>query len=269
MATINGEQFQYVSEPPDNKMKILGRSYSLGTDEARTLDFWRAVIGEFMATFFFLLTCLIGVWNPDNLVAGALGTGLTIAILVQMFNAISGANINPAVTLALFVNGQISLVRAVCYMVAQMLGGIGGAGVVKLTTLDIPSGVLNATAGEDVFERCIPKMASGFQLEASFLEFFFTSMLILQVLRCTDSGRPVSNGNIALSVGLVVVISCFCIIPITGSPVNPARIGGPAIAGNYYDNFGYYMLAEFGASIITPLVYSPIMNKMKSSEDLP
>ena len=82
-------------------------------------------------------------------------------------------------------------------------------------------------------------------------------------MRCTDASKPVQNGNIALSVGLVVVIANFCLIPITGGPVNPARFGGPAIVGGYWDDFGLYLLAEFGASIATPLVYSPLLTKIK------
>ncbi|XP_075254714.1 aquaporin-like [Convolutriloba macropyga] len=246
-------------EPATKEVKILGRTFVSGADEIKTFEFWRAVFGEFLATFFFLLTCLIGVWSPGNLVAGALGTGLTIAILVQMFDSISGANVNPAVSLALLINGQLSILRGVMYIVFQMVGGILGAGVVKLASLDIPENV----SDELLFSGCIPKMMDGYKWEGVLLEFLFTSMLIMQVLRCTDASKPVQNGNIALSVGLVVVIANFCLIPITGGPVNPARFGGPAIVGGYWDDFGLYLLAEFGASIVTPLVYSPLLTKIK------
>ncbi|XP_075254711.1 aquaporin-5-like isoform X2 [Convolutriloba macropyga] len=262
-------QKELVDEPSDSRMKLLGRTFVVGLDEIKTLDFWRAVFGEFLATFFFLLTCLIGIWSSGDsvasVIAGALGTGLAIALLVQMFNAISGGNINPAVSLALLVNGQISVLKCVMYIIAQMAGAVAGSGIVKLTTLESPDSLAaNGEDSEALFSRCIPKIIDGYEWEGILLEFLFTSMLIMQVLRCTDSERPVQNGNIALSVGLVVVIANLCLIPITGGPVNPARYGGPAIVGTHWDDFGFYMLGQFGASIVTPFVYSPLLTKIKS-----
>ncbi|XP_063719263.1 aquaporin-4-like isoform X2 [Symsagittifera roscoffensis] len=245
-------------------MHFLGRKYTLGLAEVRSVDFWRAVFGEFVATSFFLLTCLIGVWSPTNLVAGSLGTGLCIALLVHMFDNISGGNINPAVSLALVVNGQISLIRGGIYMVVQILGSIAGAGVVNLITKSAPSGV----NGTDVlhFDNCIPQMADEYEWQGMLYEFLFTSMLIMQVLRSTDSVRPVQNGNIALAVGLVVVIANFCLIPITGGPVNPARVTGPAVAGGKVGQLGYYWLGECAAAVITPLVYSPLLTRINTIE---
>lgn len=60
--------------------------------------------------------------------------GNAITILVFIFAGISGANINPAVTLGLFVSKKMSWIRAVCYTIAQCLGAMCGAGMVRIMT---------------------------------------------------------------------------------------------------------------------------------------
>ena len=64
----------------------------------------------------------------------ALAFGLALATLVQAVGHISGAHVNPAVTFAFLVGSQMSLLRAICYMVAQLLGAVAGAAVLYSVT---------------------------------------------------------------------------------------------------------------------------------------
>lgn len=128
-------------------------------NEACSLAFFRAVFAEFLATMIFVL---IGVGSALNwpsalpqMVQISMAFGLAIATLVQSVGHVSGAHINPAVTVALLVAQKISVVRSVAYVVAQMLGAIAGAGVIhQLTPADIRGTLaVNAVSAADT---CIP-----------------------------------------------------------------------------------------------------------------
>ena len=111
-------------------------------------------MSEFLATLFFLLTCLIAIWNPDSLLSVALGSGLAFAFLIHMFYGIAEGFFNPAISVALLVNGQMSLLKCTLCVIAQVLGAIAGAGVVKLSTLDLPRELTGRLIeSEDIFDR--------------------------------------------------------------------------------------------------------------------
>lgn len=97
----------------------------LSTGELRDKFFWRAVFAELFATavFIYLVSSLLTTFSIQSIVEISLGIGLAISVLVQIFGPISGANINPAVTIGLFVNNDITLIRAVFYTLAQLAGG--------------------------------------------------------------------------------------------------------------------------------------------------
>ena len=94
--------------------------------EIKSLFFWRAVFSEFLATMLFVLIgCSVTVtWNMAPSISQiALGFGLCIAVLAQIFGPSSGANINPAVSIGLWVGRRISFVRSLFYVVFQCAGG--------------------------------------------------------------------------------------------------------------------------------------------------
>lgn len=104
--------------------------------EFKSKDFWRAVLAELvgMTLFIFLsISTAIGNKNnsnPDQEVKVSLAFGLAIATLAQSLGHISGAHLNPAVTLGMLASCQISVFKAVMYIVAQMLGSALASGIV-------------------------------------------------------------------------------------------------------------------------------------------
>lgn len=141
-----------------------------------TQDFWRAVFGELLAMTLFVLMSLgstIAWGTPTNVTASAGNTppapppdlvlislcfGLAIATLVQCFGHISGAHINPAVTVAMVATRKLSLAKGVFYVGAQCVGAMIGAALLYAVTPEAVRGGLGVTKVRDsisLFIHCL------------------------------------------------------------------------------------------------------------------
>ncbi|XP_054983658.1 aquaporin-5 isoform X2 [Sorex araneus] len=101
--------------------------------EVCSVAFGKAVFAEFLATLIFVFFGLGSAlkWPSalPTILQISLAFGLAIGTLAQALGPVSGGHINPAITLALLVGNQISLLRAIFYVVAQLVGAIAGAGI--------------------------------------------------------------------------------------------------------------------------------------------
>lgn len=105
--------------------------------EMKTLEFWRSVIAECLASFIYVfLVCATHLtWSGSMYIFGpapnwlviSLTSGFAMATLVQCFSHISGGHINPALTLALMFTKKITLLRGVFYIIGHCCGAIAGA----------------------------------------------------------------------------------------------------------------------------------------------
>lgn len=104
--------------------------------EFKSKAFWRAVLAELVGmTLFIFLSIATAIGNtnnsnPDQEVKVSLAFGLAIATLAQSLGHISGAHLNPAVTLGMLASCQISVFKAIMYIIAQMLGSALASGIV-------------------------------------------------------------------------------------------------------------------------------------------
>lgn len=110
--------------------------------ELRSLAFSRAVLAEFLATllfvFFGLGSALQWASSPPSVLQIAVAFGLGIGTLVQALGHVSGAHINPAVTVACLVGCHVSFLRAAFYVAAQLLGAVVGAAILhEITPVEI------------------------------------------------------------------------------------------------------------------------------------
>lgn len=105
--------------------------------ELKQWSFWRAVLAEFVGMLLFIvlgLSAIIGKAESPEVsqeVKVSLAFALAIATLAQSLGHISGAHLNPAVSLGLLVSCQISVLRCVCYILAQMLGAVSASAIVN------------------------------------------------------------------------------------------------------------------------------------------
>ncbi|NWS83020.1 AQP2 protein, partial [Toxostoma redivivum] len=191
--------------------------------ELRSIAFSRAVFAEFLATLVFVLLGLGSALSwpsapaPSTLQV-ALAFGLAIGTLVQALGHVSGAHINPAVTLGCLLGSQLSLLRALFYVVAQLLGGVVGAAILhQITPASSREGLaINKLHNETTTGQAVT------------VELFLTFQLVLCVFASTDERREDNLGSPALSIGLSVAVGHLLGIRYTGCSMNPARSFAPA-----------------------------------------
>ncbi|KFP10611.1 Aquaporin-2, partial [Egretta garzetta] len=191
--------------------------------ELRSVAFTRAVFAEFLATLVFILFGLGSALNwpsaaSPSILQIALAFGLAISTLVQALGHISGAHINPAVTVACLISSQVSFLRAVFYVVAQLLGAVVGAAILhEITPADSREGL--------AITKLHNETTTG---QAVTVELFLTFQLVLCIFASTDERREDNLGSPALSIGLSVAVGHLLGIRYTGCSMNPARSFGPA-----------------------------------------
>ncbi|OIW05157.1 hypothetical protein TanjilG_02630 [Lupinus angustifolius] len=210
--------------------------------ELRKWSFYRAVIAEFVATFLFLyitILTVIGYKSQTDIahggdICGGVGVlgiawafGGMIFILVYCTAGISGGHINPAVTFGLFLARKVTLVRALLYIVAQVLGAISGVGLVKA----FQKGYYNRYNGG------ANMLADGYSKGTGLgAEIIGTFVLVYTVLSATDPKRNARDSHVPvlapLPIGFAVFLVHLATIPITGTGINPARSLGAAVIYN-------------------------------------
>ncbi|NXX16698.1 MIP protein, partial [Podargus strigoides] len=168
--------------------------------ELRSSSFWRAVLAEFLGS---LLYALLGLgaslrWapGPPSVLGAALAFGLAQATLVQALGPVSGGHVNPAITLALLLASQLSLPRALGYLLAQLLGALAGAGVLYGLTPAPVRGTLGLSALH-------PGVGPG---QGTVVELLLTAQFVLCALASFDDrhdGRPASA---ALPIGFSLAL---------------------------------------------------------------
>lgn len=218
---------------------------------------FKALLAEFIGTFA-LIFIGVGAIASNQVNGGDLGLlgialahGLTIAVMVSATAAISGGHLNPAVTIGLFCAQKIDSVNTVGYLIAQCLGGIFGALLIKLC---LPSEVLTSIA------MGTPSLAQGISLTQGLLtEIILTFFLVFVVCGTGVDKRAPKVGG--LFIGLTVALDILMGGPITGAAMNPARHLGPALLGGGLQNIWIYWVGPLVGGILAAVVYSRLLEE--------
>lgn len=174
----------------------------------------------------------------------ALAFGLAIMVMVYATGHISGAHINPAVTIAFVVARHFPARDAIAYIAAQLVGATAAAFLLLAIWPDKP-GHLGATL------PAVP-VASAFIYEAvmsAFLMFVITAV-------ATDT-RAVGSAA-ALAIGGVIALDALFGGPVTGASMNPARSFGPALASGEWTDYWLYAVAPVVGASVGALAYGMV-----------
>jgi MIP family channel proteins len=213
----------------------------------------RKFLAEFMGTFAltFVGAGSIIATSGENLIVIALAHGIILAVMIAAMMHVSGAQFNPAVSIALAARGLQPWSQALGFTVFQVIGGIAAAFLLKATM--VPAfeyanthigetlGIYSGSSGADMISAWRVLVLEG-------LATFFLMWVIMGV--AVDQKNKQHAGIAALAIGGVVMADILCFGPLTGASMNPARSFGPAmVSGDWTLHWCYWVGPIVGAMI--------------------
>lgn len=193
----------------------------------------KKLVAEFIGTLWLVLggcgSAVLAAGFPElgiGFVGVSLAFGLTVLTMVYAIGHISGCHLNPAVSIGLWMGGRFDKKDLIPYIIAQVLGGIAGAGILYLIA-----------TGKDGFDLVGSGFAAngfgehspgGYSMTAALVaEIAMTFMFLIVILGATHSKAP--KGFAGIAIGLALTLIHLISIPVTNTSVNPARSTSQAL----------------------------------------
>lgn len=208
-------------------------------------------IAEFVGTFA-LVFCGTGAIIINEVSQGtvthvgiALTFGLIVMAMIYTYGEVSGAHINPAVTLGFYTAGRLALKEVPYYIISQVLGAVLAS--LTLSWLFADSHYLGAT------------LPAGSWQQTFFLEIILTFFLMLVIINVATGSKE--QGLMAgIAIGATVALEAMFAGPISGASMNPARSLGPAVVSGNLQFLWIYLVAPGLGSIMSVLVWKITVN---------
>lgn len=185
---------------------------------------------------------------------GAVGVslvfGLIIMVMVYATGHLSGAHINPAVTLAFTLTRHFPPREAIAYIAAQMVGAVTGALLLLAVWTDKPA-QLGAT---------VPTVGAG---SALVYEIVLTAFLMFVIMAVATDTRAVGAAA-AIAIGGTVGLDALFGGPITGASMNPARSFGPALAAGEWTDFWIYLVGPALGAVVGAFAYQVVRGEQNA-----
>ena len=195
-----------------------------------------------------------------GVVAIALAFGLAIVASAYAIGDISGCHVNPAVSLAMLINGKLTFGDFIGYIIAQVAGAFAGSGILKLITANSDL----SGAGANGYGSL---SGVGLHAGAAFVvEVILTFVFIMTILSVTRTKKTASIAG--LVIGLTLTFVHLIGIPLTGTSVNPARSLAPAIfaGGDALKQVWLFILAPFVGAILAGLIHKAFYANAEDAE---
>ncbi|BCU79838.1 aquaporin [Luteolibacter sp. LG18] len=205
----------------------------------------KRLLAEFLGTFI-LLFAGTGAIVINQASGGAIGHpgialvfGLVVLAMIHTFGDVSGAHLNPAVSLGFAVAGRFPWRDLPGYVAAQFAGAFAASGLLKL--LFPASATLGAT------------LPAGSGTQSFILEIVLTAILMLVILS-VSTGAKEKGITAGIAIGSVIALEAMFAGPICGASMNPARSLAPALVSGHFEHLWLYPVATvLGALIAIPL----------------
>ena len=169
----------------------------------------------------------------------ALVFGLIVLAMIYTVGDVSGAHLNPAVTLGFYAAGRLEFGLVLPYIVSQILGAIAASMAVRFVLP--PQASLGAT------------LPAGSAMQSFVLEVILT-LILMWVILSVSTGAKEKGITAGIAVGAVIALEALFAGPISGASMNPARSLGPAIVAMKLDSLWIYLTAPIlGALLAVPL----------------
>ncbi len=225
----------------------------------------KKLVAEFIGTLWLVLggcgSAVLAAAYPElgiGFVGVAIAFGLTVITMVYAIGHISGAHLNPAVSIGLWVGGRFDKKELLPYIAAQVFGGIAGAGILYL----IASGKAGFEIGGFAANGYGDHSPGGYSMLAALVsEIVMTFMFLIIILGATHHKAP--KGFAGLAIGLGLTLIHLISIPVTNTSVNPARSTSQAI---FVGDWAVGQLWLFWVAPIVGAIMAGVVYKMMSPE---
>lgn len=206
-----------------------------------------------------------GAALPFTLLTIALAFGLSLTAIIYALGKVSGAHVNPAVSVGCVINGRIKVTECIYYIAAQILGAITGAAILAWlfgTKTGLAANGFD-TASEIFKVAQIPVTAQ----VALVVEAILTFVFVLVVLSATKK----ENNTSGLVIGLTLTLVHIFGIVITGTSVNPARSIGPAllVGGVALEQLWVFIVGPLIGAVIAGLFYRFVVDTKEVVAETP
>ncbi|XP_017837136.1 aquaporin AQPcic [Drosophila busckii] len=223
-----------------------------------TLDkiscFLAELLGTGILVFLGCMGCVKTEAFPNNHLQIVLNFGFAVLVAIQCFGCVSGAHLNPAVTVAAYIYDLVSLPMAFIYFVGQMLGAFIGYGLLKAllpeSTFDVPNGMCVTLPHAQVSSP-----------QAFGIEFVATSILVIVCCGVWDPRNSKHHDSVAIRFGLAVACLACAAGPFTGASMNPARSFAPALWNKNFTSHWLYWFAPLSAAVVTSIAYKAVFRR--------
>jgi MIP family channel proteins len=179
--------------------------------------------------------------------------GLALMGIVYTIGSISGAHVNPAVTLALLAIRKIDPRQAGLFIVFQLLGGIAGALLAKMFFLG--RGALVGYGAPGIS----PEYLQGGSVWLAFLAEAIGAFVLMWAVMGTAVNPNAPKGVAGAAIGGALALGVLIFGPATGASFNPARWLGPSLASGIWNNPWLYILAPIVGAVAAAFAYLAIM----------
>jgi aquaporin NIP len=169
----------------------------------------------------------------------ALTFGLVVMAMIYTFGEVSGAHLNPAVTLGFAVAGRFEWKKVPGYVLAQIIGAVAASGLLHWL---FPA-----------HEKLGATLPAGSAMQSVVLELILTAILMLAILRIS-TGAKEKGITAGIAIGGVIALEAMFAGPICGASMNPVRSLAPALVSGHLEHLWIYLAAPIlGALLAVPL----------------
>ena len=216
-------------------------------------NWFAEAIATYALVFFGPLAIILSVvafgdgLSIESIIMISLGHGAAIGLMVYAFGHISGAHINPAVTIPMMITKRISVADGIGYIIFQLIGAVVAAFSLKAILPEIGAKVNFGTQGGPS-ELLNNSVMAGITVEI-ILTFFLVTVIFLTAVH-----KKAPAGIHGISIGGMVFLLHIVGVPLTGASMNPARTFGPAVVSGFWELHWLYWLAPIVGGIIAGVI---------------